>query len=98
MHGSNQRSAAATEGGHLGRARILVVEDNALNRLLLRDILALRGHDVAEAATVEEARLLLDRQPFDLVLLDVQIPGGGGEAVIREVRARAALADVPIVA
>ena len=67
-------------------ARILIVEDNPLNRLLIRDILALRGHEVMEAATVEEARAALAANAPDLLLLDVQIPGGGGEAVIREVR------------
>jgi CheY-like chemotaxis protein len=81
-------------------ARILVVEDNPLNRLLVHDLLELRGHTVVEAATVDEARALLarDRERPDLLLLDVQIPGGGGEAVIREVRQRAELADMPIIA
>jgi two-component system cell cycle response regulator DivK len=79
-------------------ARILIVEDNPLNRLLIRDILALRGHEVMEAATVEEARAALAANKPDLLLLDVQIPGGGGEAVIREARKRADLADLPIVA
>ncbi|HVZ74642.1 MAG TPA: response regulator [Polyangia bacterium] len=79
------------------RARILVVEDNPLNRLLVHDILELRGHEVVEAATVDEARAALERRP-DLLLLDVQIPGGGGEAVIREVRRRPHLAHLPIVA
>ena len=79
-------------------ARILIVEDNPLNRLLIRDILALRGHDVIEAATVDEARAALAAETPDLLLLDVQIPGGGGEAVIREVRARPDLAGLPIVA
>ena len=79
-------------------ARILIVEDNSLNRLLVHDILELRGHEVVEAATVDEARLALEAQRPDLLLLDVQIPGGGGEAVIREVRGRAELADLPIVA
>jgi len=79
-------------------ARILVVEDNPLNRLLVHDILELRGHAVVEAATVDEARALLERERPDLLLLDVQIPGGGGEAVIREVRRHADLADMPIVA
>jgi two-component system cell cycle response regulator DivK len=79
-------------------ARILIVEDNSLNRLLIRDILALRGHEVMEAATVDEARAALAANTPDLLLLDVQIPGGGGEAVIREVRARADLADLPIIA
>ncbi len=75
-----------------GRARILVVEDNPLNRLLLHDILELRGHEVIEAANVDEALPLLDAAHLDLLLLDVQIPGGGGEAVVKEVRKRADLA------
>ncbi|HLK92017.1 MAG TPA: response regulator [Polyangia bacterium] len=80
------------------RARILIVEDNALNRLLVHDLLELRGHEVVEAATVDEARRALDTEPLDLLLLDVQIPGGGAEAVIRHARARAPSAEVPIVA
>src|SRR5438105_3252995 len=79
-------------------ARILIVEDNSLNRLLVHDILELRGHEVVEAATVDEARQALSTQRLDLLLLDVQIPGGGGEAVIREVRQRPELAELPIVA
>ena len=79
-------------------ARILIVEDNPLNRLLVHDILELRGHDVREGATVNEALDALQSARPDLLLLDVQIPGGGAEAVIRAVRARADLADLPIVA
>ena len=81
-----------------GGARILVVEDNALNRLLLHDILELRGHVVIEAADVGEALPLLDDPHLELLLLDVHIPGGGGETMIKEVRKRAALVDLPIVA
>jgi CheY-like chemotaxis protein len=79
-------------------ARILIVEDNPLNRLLLHDILQLRGHEVLQAATVDEARAVLAHSKPDLLLLDVQIPGGGGEAVIRDVRKRRDLASMPIVA
>src|SRR6476646_3905592 len=79
-------------------ARILIVEDNPLNRLLIHDILELRGHEVFEAATVDEARETLASIRPDLLLLDVQIPGGGGEAIIREVRKRDDLADLPIIA
>jgi CheY-like chemotaxis protein len=80
-------------------ARILIVEDNLLNRLLIHDILELRGHEVLEASSVDEARRALDDggRP-DLLLLDVQIPGGGGEAVIRDVRGRPGFAELPIVA
>jgi CheY-like chemotaxis protein len=84
--------------GRPRRARILIVEDNHLNRLLLHDILELRGHEVIEAANVGEACLMLDHEHVDLLLLDVHIPGGGGEAVIEEVRKRAELVDLPIVA
>jgi CheY-like chemotaxis protein len=79
-------------------ARILIVEDNPLNRLLIHDVLELRGHEVFEAATVSEARAVLAAVRPDLLLLDVQIPGGGGEAIIREVRSRPDLNDLPIVA
>ena len=94
----SKRPDAASERGKVPPARILVVEDNPLNRLLVHDILELRGHAVVEAATVDEARALLERERPDLLLLDVQIPGGGGEAVIREVRQRPDLADLPIIA
>jgi CheY-like chemotaxis protein len=80
------------------RTRILIVEDDALNRLLVHDLLELRGHQVVDAATVDEARRALDAGRLDLLLLDVQIPGGGAEAVIRYARARADFAEIPIVA
>lgn len=96
MPKSEQHPAAPQ--GPVPPARILIVEDNPLNRLLVHDILELRGHHVIEAATVDEARQALDRECPDLLLLDVQIPGGGGEVLIREVRQRPELADLPIVA
>jgi CheY-like chemotaxis protein len=89
-YGPSERAVAA--------ARILIVEDNPLNRLLIHDLLELRGHEIVEAATVAEALAVLAVERPDLLLLDVQIPGGGAEAVIREVQQRPELADIPIVA
>ncbi len=86
------------DGSSPARARILVVEDNALNRLLVHDLLQLRGHQIIEAATVEEARRALDGERPDLLLLDVQIPGGGAEAIIRDARRRPGFESIPIVA
>lgn len=79
-------------------ARILVVEDNPLNLELVRDILEYRGHQIESAATVSEARQRLDASRPDLVLLDVQIPGGGGEALLREIRVNDALAGLAVIA
>ncbi len=80
------------------KSLILLVEDNPLNRQLVRDILIYRGHEVMEAATVSEAKLKLEQAKPDLVLLDIQIPGGGGEVLFKQIRGRPELADVPVIA
>jgi len=70
--------------------RVLIVEDNdatlsALHRLFFR-----RGWQVAMAATVHDGLASLD-PPHDCIVLDLKLPDGGGEAVLRRVRAD----DVP---
>jgi CheY-like chemotaxis protein len=80
------------------KSLILLVEDNPLNRQLVRDILIYRGHEVLEAATVSEAELKLRQAKPDLVLLDIQIPGGGGEVLFKQIRGRPELAQVPVIA
>jgi CheY-like chemotaxis protein len=67
-------------------ARILVVEDDVWSRRLVFDLLVLRGHNVLCAAGVSDGRAQLDTVRFDLVLLDINIPGGGGELLLREIR------------
>lgn len=67
-------------------ARILVVEDDLWSRRLVFELLATRGHDVLCAAGVTDGRAQLDSVRFDLVLLDINIPGGTGEELLREVR------------
>lgn len=78
--------------------KVLVVEDNELNLALVRHVLEHRGHAVEDADSVASARLLLDSDPPDLVLLDIQMPGGGGEAFLAELRQKAQWASVPVVA
>ncbi len=77
-------------------ARILLVEDNALNRRLVRDLLAHRGHEVVEATTVPEAVERLSCAP-DLVLMDLQLPGGSGEQVLQHIRSRDDVRSVPVI-
>jgi two-component system KDP operon response regulator KdpE len=63
---------------------VLLVEDEELNRVLVRSILAratndvVRGIDLVEAASLESARSALDGRPVDVVLLDVNLPDGNG--------------------
>ncbi len=79
--------------------KVLVVEDNAPSLRLFTDLLSARGHAVVSATCVAEARAVLE-QPhvLDIALLDVQVPGGGGELILRDMRASAQHAAVPAVA
>lgn len=82
----------------MSRLRILLVEDNPLNRRLARDLLEYRGHEVVEAVDVEQGWAAARGAPLDVALLDVQIPGGGGEVLLRRIRGAAEVAALPVVA
>src|SRR6202022_1826283 len=67
--------------------QILLVEDNAVNRVLAVRLLEKRGHTVAVAGNGKEALAALEKQAFDLVLMDVQMPemdGFEATAALRE--------------
>lgn len=79
-------------------ARVLIVEDNPLNLRLLREVLEHRGHGVDWAMSVDQARQRLRATRPDLILLDIQIPGGGGELLLREIKSDPCYAGVPVIA
>ena len=70
----------------LPRARVLVVDDVAANRFLYRAVLEDDGHDITEAADGAAALAALQKGAFDLVLLDVSMPGMDGIEVLRRIR------------
>jgi len=78
-------------------AKILVVDDVALNVKLLADLLSAKGYRTCTAASGAEALAALDRERPDLVLLDVMMPGMSGYEVCEAVRANPAHAMLPIV-
>ena len=77
--------------------RVLVVDDIAANRLMLRELLEPLGHKVVEAGDRAAAVELATAQPPDVVLLDVQMPGIDGFEVCRRLKAREATQAVPVV-
>ncbi|WP_445157215.1 ATP-binding protein [Halomonas sp. E14] len=66
--------------------RVMVVDDNASNRRLLRELLRRPGMVVEEAASGEEALALAERQPFDMVLMDIRMPGMDGVETTQALR------------
>jgi adenylate cyclase len=76
---------------------ILVVDDLPANVRLLRAVLEPRGHEVAEAASGEDALARLAAGGVDLVLLDVMMPGIDGYEVCRRIRADPSTAFLPVI-
>jgi CheY-like chemotaxis protein len=85
---------------HVQGARILVVEDNEINRQVIRELLEQAGMLVEEAPDGEKALNILDRRDHDvdLVLLDIEMPGMNGYETCTRLRKRAFLSDLPVLA
>ena len=77
----------------------LVVEDNDINQMVIRTYLEDMGHVASVVATAEAALLSLQDPVFDVILMDVNLPGLSGTAATRTIRAIAdrQIADLPII-
>jgi adenylate cyclase len=82
----------AHEPGHL-----LVVDDNKVNRLLLTHGLEQQGHIVESAENGRQALELLHRKPYDLVLLDIEMPELNGFQVLEALLQDADLREIPVI-
>jgi serine/threonine protein kinase/CheY-like chemotaxis protein len=80
-----------------GRARLLVVDDNEMNRDTLQRQLERAGYEVATAEEGLKALTMIDSEPFDLVLLDVMMPGLTGIELLKIVRNDHPATDLPII-
>jgi CheY-like chemotaxis protein len=93
--GNSGRSSESAEGASSTRAektekplRVLVAEDNLVNQKLMVRLLEKRGHHVSVVSTGTEALQALEQQPFDVALMDVQMPDMGGFEATAAIRSR----------
>src|SRR5258708_20292723 len=78
--------------------KILIAEDNAVNRELLRELLEARGYAVDEACDGQEALDMIAQNQPDILLLDIGMPVLDGFAVVSKIRENPRLASLPVVA
>jgi signal transduction histidine kinase len=79
------------------KKRILLVDDEPRNVAVLEGYLAPMGHELVRALDGRSALALFESSPFDLVLLDLVMPGFEGLDVLAHIRANPAMAHVPII-
>jgi adenylate cyclase len=79
------------------KARLLVADDNKVNRLLLQRSLQLQGHQVSLAENGRVALEMLAREPFDLLLLDIAMPEMDGFQVLEHLAKDLRLRDLPVI-
>lgn len=75
-----------TDAGPVGPLRVLLVDDDVINRLAVCTLLMQRGHTVAEAKHGSEAIELLQQNDYDVVLMDVHMPVMDGLTATRQIR------------
>ena len=79
------------------RPRLLIVDDISDNRMILTRRFQRRGFDVVEAECGLTAIELIDKESFDLVLLDVMMPGMDGIETLKRIRSRNSASELPVI-
>ena len=78
--------------------RILIVEDQEDNRMIMRDVLSSAGYDLIEAVNGEDGVKLAHSERPDLILMDIQLPIIDGYEATRQIKGSTVLKSIPIIA
>ena len=78
------------------RGLVLIVDDDAINRALLRDPLEVHDYEIVEAENGEQALEMVAQRPPDAILLDVMMPGMDGYEVCRRLKMNCRTAAIPV--
>ena len=81
----------------MAKARVLIVDDHDLDRRLSTLDLEQAGYAVSEAGNVTDALNLLTKQQFDVIVLDIVMPGTDGLTFLRGLKSGDKLASIPVV-
>ena len=80
------------------KTTILVIEDNELNMILVRELLTLEGYRVLEAYDAERGLQIAREEKPTIILMDIQLPGMDGLKATRLIREDPVLKEIPVVA
>lgn len=94
-HATDATTAAGDSPGM--RGQLLVVDDNAVNRLMLTRYIQREGHEVTSAENGRQALTLIRAGRFDLMLLDVLMPEMDGYEVLQALKGDDRLRDIPVI-
>ncbi|MCF1427786.1 MAG: response regulator [Shewanella sp.] len=96
---SKQEAPSAAESEDpAGKGLVLLVEDNFINQQVASELLKSGGYDVVLAGNGQESLDMVDSQPFDAVLMDIQMPVMDGLTATAELRKRYTSEQLPIIA
>jgi PAS domain S-box-containing protein len=97
--GSEARAAdgrGPAKKSSLSKRRVLLIEDHAPSRQALSRLLTRRGYDIVGAGTMEEARIIAERERLAFAISDIGLPDGDGVELIREYKTKYGLSSIAL--